>query len=106
MKAWQFLGDGVPLTLSDVNDPTAPAAGWVVVAVRGTGLCHTDVAFVDGAIPSSLMSHLPITIGHEVAGVVSAVGEGVPGLAVGDRVGVRSGVDGPRLGCTRRVRRA
>jgi alcohol dehydrogenase, propanol-preferring len=94
LKAWRFLGDGVPLTLSDVDDPTAPA-GWVVVAVRGTGLCHTDVAFIDGAIPSSLMSHLPMTIGHEVAGVVSAVGEGVPGLAVGDRVGVRSGADGP-----------
>jgi len=93
LKAWQFLGNGKPLTLNDVDDPT-PAPGWVVVTVKGTGLCHTDVAFVDGAIPSSLMSHIPMTIGHEVAGVVSAVGEGVAGLAAGDRVGVRSGADG------------
>jgi propanol-preferring alcohol dehydrogenase len=93
LKAWQFLGDGEPLTLTDVEVPAA-LPGWVVIMVKGTGLCHTDVAFVDGAIPSSLMSHIPMTVGHEVAGVVSALGDGVVGLDVGDRVGVRSGADG------------
>jgi D-arabinose 1-dehydrogenase-like Zn-dependent alcohol dehydrogenase len=94
LKAWQFLGDGKPLTLNDVDEPTT-LPGWVVVEVKGTGLCHTDVAFVDGAIPSALLNHVPMTIGHEVAGVIAAVGDGVVGLAVGDRVGVRSGADGP-----------
>jgi D-arabinose 1-dehydrogenase-like Zn-dependent alcohol dehydrogenase len=93
VKAWQFVGDGKPLTLNDVDEPT-PGPGWVVVRVCGTGLCHTDVAFIDGGIPSSFMSHVPMTIGHEVAGVVHAIGDGVTGFGIGDRVGVRSGADG------------
>ncbi|MCU1700887.1 MAG: alcohol dehydrogenase [Mycobacterium sp.] len=93
MKAWQFVGDRMPLTRNDVAEPVL-REGWVIVRVMGTGLCHTDVAFLDGDIPSSFMRHVPMTIGHEVAGVAVAVGEGVIGVAVGDRVGVRSGPDG------------
>ncbi|MDT5255399.1 MAG: alcohol dehydrogenase, propanol-preferring [Mycobacterium sp.] len=93
VKAWQFVGDGMPLTRNDVAEPVL-RRGWVIVRVLGTGLCHTDVAFIDGDIPSSFMRHVPMTIGHEVAGVVVAVGESVTGLDAGDRVGVRSGPGG------------
>jgi D-arabinose 1-dehydrogenase-like Zn-dependent alcohol dehydrogenase len=66
-KAWQFVGDRMPLTRNDVAEPVL-REGWVIVRVMGTGLCHTDVAFLHGDIPSSFMRHVPMTIGHEVAG--------------------------------------
>jgi D-arabinose 1-dehydrogenase-like Zn-dependent alcohol dehydrogenase len=100
VKAWQFVGDGMPLTRNDVAEPVL-REGWVIVRVLGTGLCHADVAFIDGDIPSSFMRHVPMTIGHEVAGVVVAVGESVTGLAAGDRVGVRSGPGGAGWGLSR-----
>lgn len=93
MKAWQFVGPGQPLTLNEVEIP-APGPQDVLVRVLGTGLCHTDVAFVDGGIPSSFMAHVPMTVGHEVAGRVVAVGQRVTKVAVGDRVGVRSSTEG------------
>ena len=52
VKAWQFIGDGMPLTGNDVAEPVL-REDWVIVWVMGTGLCHTDVAFIDGDIPSS-----------------------------------------------------
>lgn len=60
----------------------APRAGEVRVAIRGVGLCHTDLIFRDQLAPFAL----PGVLGHEGAGVIEAVGEGVEGLAVGDEV--------------------
>lgn len=59
-----------------------PRAGEVRVAIRGVGLCHTDLIFRDQLAPFAL----PGVLGHEGAGVIDAVGEGVEGLAVGDEV--------------------
>ena len=60
----------------------APRAGEVMVRIVGVGLCHTDLVFRDQFAPYPL----PAVLGHEGAGIVEAVGEGVEGLAVGDSV--------------------
>jgi aryl-alcohol dehydrogenase len=60
----------------------APRAGEVRVAIKGVGLCHTDLVFRDQLAPFAL----PGVLGHEGAGVIEAIGEGVEGLAVGDEV--------------------
>jgi aryl-alcohol dehydrogenase len=55
----------------------APRAGEVRVAIAGVGLCHTDLIFRDQFAPFTL----PGVLGHEGAGVIEAIGEGVAGLA-------------------------
>ncbi|MFJ5035802.1 zinc-binding dehydrogenase [Streptomyces sp. NPDC088560] len=66
-------------------DPV-PDPGWVVVDVEAAGLCHSDVHLLDGVFEPTRRP--PFTLGHEVAGTVAALGEGVEGYAVGDRVAV------------------
>ncbi len=63
-------------------DIEAPRAGEVLVRIAGVGLCHTDLIFRDQFAPYPL----PAVLGHEGAGTIEAVGEGIEGLAVGDRV--------------------
>jgi aryl-alcohol dehydrogenase len=63
-------------------DVEAPRAGEVLVRIAGVGLCHTDLIFRDQFVPYPL----PAVLGHEGAGIVEALGAGVEGLAVGDRV--------------------
>lgn len=87
MRAWQFTDTGEPLVLVDTEEPTA-APGEVVIDVKAAGLCHSDVGMLDDPGWRDLLQFRPITLGHEVAGVISAVGEGVTDYAVGDRVGV------------------
>lgn len=87
MQAWQFTTTHEPLELREVAEPT-PGPGEVVLDVRAAGLCHSDVGVLDDETWLAIIPHRPITMGHEIAGVVSAVGEGVTDWAVGDRVGV------------------
>jgi len=63
-------------------DVAPPRAGEVLVRIAGVGLCHTDLIFRDQFAPYPL----PAVLGHEGAGVIEALGEGVEGLAIGDRV--------------------
>jgi propanol-preferring alcohol dehydrogenase len=93
MKAWQYIGDHEPITLNEVEEPVA-GPGEVVLDVKGAGICHSDVSSLDGTI-SHLLGFRPITLGHEVAGIVSQLGDGVTEYAVGDRVAVRSYLEGP-----------
>lgn len=96
MRAWQMTGVGEPLRQVDLPAPEA-GSGQVVVDVRAAGLCHSDVGFVDGDI-AWMLEKMPIVLGHEVAGVVSSVGEGVTEFAVGDRVGIAGdGLDAPGI---------
>src|SRR4051812_622559 len=71
-----------PLSLETVPDP-APEPGGVVVEVRATGVCRSGWHGWVGHDPSIALPHVP---GHELAGVVVAVGPEVRGFAVGDRV--------------------
>jgi propanol-preferring alcohol dehydrogenase len=63
----------------------APGAGEVLIRVRACGVCRTDLHVVDGELA---VAELPVVPGHEVVGTVAAVGEGVDGLVLGQRVGL------------------
>jgi propanol-preferring alcohol dehydrogenase len=97
MRAWQFTETGSEPELVELPDPV-PGAGEVVIDIKAAGICHTDISFIDGHVPG-MPTHTPIVLGHEVAGVISQVGEGVTGFAVGDAVGIAPhGIEGPGVG--------
>jgi len=87
MKGWEFTTTNVPLKVVEKPDPVAKP-GWVVIDVKAAGLCHSDVGALRDEKWLALIDHLPIIMGHEIAGVISEVGEGVTDFKVGDRVGV------------------
>jgi S-(hydroxymethyl)mycothiol dehydrogenase len=75
------LGKGAPVQVTTVVVPD-PGPGEALVRVRACGVCHTDLHYREGAINDEF----PFLLGHEAAGTVEAVGEGVTGLAAGDYV--------------------
>lgn len=85
MKAWQFTNTNEPLVLNDIPEPSA-APGGVVIDIKAAGLCHSDVGVLDDPGWLETLAFRPITIGHEVAGVITEVGEGVTDWKVGDPV--------------------
>lgn len=87
MKGWEFTYPRQPLKIVEKPDPIATPGG-VVIDVKASGLCHSDVGALHDEKWLALIDRLPIIMGHEVAGVISAVGEGVNGFEVGDKVGV------------------
>ncbi|MGD9529643.1 2,3-butanediol dehydrogenase [Pseudonocardia sp.] len=95
MKAARFHAPG-DIRIDDVPEP-ATRPGTVKVQVEWCGICGTDLhEYVDGPIfaPTAAAPHpltgesVPITLGHEFAGVVAEVGEGVTAVRPGDRVAV------------------
>jgi alcohol dehydrogenase len=84
MRAAVVRAFGEPPAVETVPDPEPPADG-VVVAVRATGVCRSDWHGWMGHDPAISLPHVP---GHELAGVVAAVGPQVRGFEVGDRVTV------------------
>jgi propanol-preferring alcohol dehydrogenase len=87
MKAWHFTNTNEPLVQVELPDPLV-GPGEVVVKVRAAGLCHTDVGVLHDEGWLSTLAYRPIVMGHEVAGEVVEVGDGVTDWAVGDRVGI------------------
>ena len=83
MKAAVVYGPS-DIRIAEVPTPR-PGPGEVLIRVRGSGICATDVKILGG---SGLPKKLPTILGHEVAGEVDALGEGVAGLSVGQRVAV------------------
>ena len=73
--------EGAPVELATVLVPD-PGPGEALVRVQACGVCHTDLHYRQGAITDEF----PFLLGHEAAGLVEAVGEGVAGLAPGDFV--------------------
>ncbi|HEY7861150.1 MAG: alcohol dehydrogenase [Gemmatimonadales bacterium] len=84
MRAVQVARAGGPLELVEKEVP-APAAGRVRVKIEACGICHSDALTVEGHWPGITYPRVP---GHEVAGVVDAVGANVRGFEAGQRVGV------------------
>lgn len=68
-----------------------PGPGQVRVQVRAAGVCLSDVHLVDGTLSPLWLSGDSVTLGHEVAGVVDALGPGVDGWSVGQRVLLQAG---------------
>lgn len=86
MKAWHYTGQPNTIELVNIPEPEVKP-GWVVINVEAAGMCHSDVGIVDGT-GQGWISKIPIVLGHEVAGTITDIGEGVSGFNVGDRVGV------------------
>lgn len=77
-----------PLALEQVPRPQL-GPGEVLLAVEACGVCHSDLHVAEGDWPQfSRITKKPLILGHEVAGRVVELGEGVGGIAIGDRVGV------------------
>lgn len=82
MKAVRLVAIGQPLQMQEVPLPTIGERD-VLVRIRAAGICHSDVHYRAGISP---VKPLPMTPGHEVAGIVDQVGSGVTHLKSGDRV--------------------
>lgn len=87
MRGWLFTKTHVPLKLIEKEDPKA-VPGEVVVDIKACGLCHSDVGGLEDPAFMYLCTAAPCIFGHECAGIVSEVGEGVTDIKVGDRVGI------------------
>lgn len=84
MRAMVLRRPHAPLEMDERPLP-APGAGEVRLRVEACGVCRTDLHVVDGELTRP---KLPIVPGHEIVGRVEALGPGVSGLAIGQRVGV------------------
>jgi len=82
MRAAVLEAAGQRLEIRDDVEIEAPGPGHVKVRISHCGLCHSDLSLANGTFPSPL----PIILGHEAAGVVAEIADGVQGLAVGDPV--------------------
>ncbi|QTX03427.1 alcohol dehydrogenase catalytic domain-containing protein [Agromyces archimandritae] len=75
------FGQSRPITVTELElDPPGP--GELLVRIEAAGVCHSDLSVVDG----HRVRPVPMLLGHEAAGIVEAVGEGVDDIAVGARV--------------------
>lgn len=90
MRAMQVTELGKPLTLRDIPKP-APAAGQVGVKIHTCGLNFGDLLIIKGTYQEK--PQLPFTLGMELCGTVTAVGEGVSHLRVGQRIAAYCGFD-------------
>lgn len=84
MWAMRLERPGTPLVRVELPDPV-PAPGHIRVRITACGVCRTDLHVVDGDL-TSIRS--PVIPGHEIVGVVDALGEGVVSHKIGERVGV------------------
>ncbi len=90
-------GKGAPVTVETIIVPD-PGPGEAVVQVQACGVCHTDLHYREGGINDEF----PFLLGHEAAGVVESVGEGVTDVAPGDFVILNwRAVDGTCRACRR-----
>ena len=91
------LSKGAPVSVETIIIPD-PGPGEAVVKVQACGVCHTDLHYREGGINDEF----PFLLGHEAAGVVEAVGEGVTDVAPGDYVILNwRAVDGTCRACRR-----
>lgn len=84
MQAMILRALGAQLERAELSDPE-PGPGEIRVAVLACGVCRTDLHVLDGELPGIAY---PIIPGHEIVGRIDALGTGVSGLAIGQRVGI------------------
>lgn len=85
MDAVRYHGPNVPLILETVPkpDPTVLSKDDVIVQIKASALCHTELHFSDGTLNLGVK---PITLGHEAVGVITQVGSDIPETRIGERV--------------------
>lgn len=81
MKAAVLYAPNQPLVIEDI-EVDEPQAGEVLIKTSATGVCHSDLHFMEG----KWMYPMPVVLGHESAGIVEKVGPGVTNVKEGDRV--------------------
>lgn len=84
VKALQKTGPDEQFRVAQI-ERRDPRPDDVVIDIKAAGICHSDIHTIRNEWGEA---HFPLTVGHEIAGVVSAVGSAVTDFAVGDRVGV------------------
>ncbi len=84
MQAMVLNALRTPLVWTELPD-RQPGPGEIRVQVLACGVCRTDLHVVDGELPDP---HIPIIPGHEIVGRIDALGSGVEGLSLGERVGI------------------
>ncbi len=82
MKAIRFIGIKQPLEMQEIPIPEIGERD-ILVKVKAAGICHSDAHYRVGISP---VRPVPLTLGHEVAGIVEKIGVQVTGVKVGDRV--------------------
>ena len=88
MRAAVLREFGGPIAIEDVPTPE-PGQGEVLIKVTACGVCHSDLHLAGGDWDMLRpITKMPLIGGHEIAGVVASLGEGVTELKIGDRVGV------------------
>lgn len=90
MLGAMFKGTGISVSVVEVETPVISAPNDVLIRMRACGMCGTDLAILEGRHPAKP----PVILGHECAGEVSAIGQRVTSVAVGDHV-----VVDPNLRC-------
>src|SRR5688572_10261075 len=83
MQAVRFVGIGRPAHIEDIRKPS-PGPGQVLIRIGGAGVCHSDLHVME----EDLGFTPPFTLGHENAGWISELGDGVEGFKEGDAVAV------------------
>lgn len=86
MKGWQFTKTHEPLKLVEKDNPRAEA-GMVVIKTGAAGICHSDVGTLTDEGWMDLLD-APVIMGHENAGTIVELGEGVTDFEVGERVAI------------------
>jgi NAD+-dependent secondary alcohol dehydrogenase Adh1 len=86
MKAVRLHDYHKPPVVEDVPEPTLAGPLDVIVKIGGAGVCRTDLHIIEGQWAEAMGPSLPYTIGHENAGWVHSVGEGVTNVVPGDTV--------------------
>jgi alcohol dehydrogenase len=81
MGAAHPYADSRPLKIEEL-DLAPPGVGEILVRIKAAGLCHSDLSVINGDRPRPM----PMALGHEAAGIVEQLGDGVHDLAVGDHV--------------------
>jgi threonine dehydrogenase-like Zn-dependent dehydrogenase len=96
-----YVGPTAPMQLREIAPPVLPAPDWVLLRTRLCGLCGSDYkqVFLEGSVdnPMTALVSFPQVLGHEVVGVIEAVGPAVRGRRPGERV-----VLNPWLSCATR----
>lgn len=82
MKAARMISVGKPLELQEIPIPEI-SDKEILLKVKAAGICHSDAHYRAGLSP---VSHTPLTLGHEVSGIVDKIGNDVESVNVGDRV--------------------